>query len=54
MYHYWRMWLKTLGIYDWIIIYYHGLDPARYYTLPNFAWDAMLLKAGVEIDMIYD
>ena len=33
---------------------YYGLDPAHYYTLPNFAWDAMLLKSGVVIDMIYD
>ena len=23
---------------------YYGLDPAHYFTLPNFAWDAMLLK----------
>ena len=28
---------------------YYGLDPAHYFTLPNFAWDAMLLKTGVEI-----
>ena len=31
---------------------YYGLDPAHYYTLPNFALDAMLLKAGVLVDMI--
>ena len=31
---------------------YSGLDPAPYYTLPNFALDAMLLKAGVLVDMI--
>ena len=29
---------------------YYSLDPAHYSTLPNFAWDAMLLKTGVEID----
>ena len=23
---------------------YYELDPAHYYTLPNFAWDAMLKK----------
>ena len=23
---------------------HYGLDPAHYYTLPNFAWDAMLKK----------
>ena len=33
---------------------YYGLDPAHYYTLPNFAWGAMLLKTGVELDQIHD
>ena len=33
---------------------YYGLDPAYYYTLPNFAFDAMLKMTGVEIDLIYD
>ena len=33
---------------------YYGLDPAYYYTLPNFAWDAMLLQTGITIDMAYD
>ena len=33
---------------------YYGLDPAHYYTLPHFAWDAMLLKTGVEPDHIHD
>jgi len=28
------------------------LDPALDYTLPNFALDAMLSKAGVLVDMI--
>ena len=32
---------------------YH-LDPAHYFTLPNFAWDAMLLKTGIRLDLIYD
>ena len=27
--------------------------PAHYYTLPNFALDAMLSKAGMVIDKIY-
>ena len=31
---------------------YYGLDPAHYYTLPNFAWDAMLLKTDVVIEPI--
>ena len=33
---------------------YYGLDPAHYFTLPNFAWDAMLLKTGVEINPLTD
>ena len=33
---------------------YYGLDPAHYFTLPNFSWDAMLLKTGVVIDPITD
>ena len=33
---------------------YYGLDPANYYTLPNFAFDAMLKMTGVEIDLLYD
>ena len=33
---------------------YYGLDPAHYYTLPNFAWDAMLLKTGITLEQIHD
>ena len=32
----------------------YGLDPAYYYTWPNFAFDAMLKLAGVQIDLVYD
>ena len=32
----------------------YELDPAHYYTLPNFAWDAMLLKTGICLDLIYN
>ena len=31
---------------------YYGLDPAHYFTLPNFAWDAMLLKTDIQIEPI--
>ena len=31
---------------------YYGLDPAHYFTLPNFAWDAMLYKTEVMIEPI--
>ena len=33
---------------------YYELDPAHYYTLPNFGWDAMLLKTGVNLELIHD
>ena len=33
---------------------YYGLDPVYYYTLPNFAFDAMLKLTGIEIDLVYD
>ena len=33
---------------------YYGLDPAHYFTLPNFAWDAMLLKTGVILEPFAD
>ena len=32
----------------------YGLDPAHYITLPNFSWDAMLLKTGMELELIHD
>ena len=33
---------------------YYALDPVYYYTLPNFAFDAMLKPTGIEIDLVYD
>ena len=33
---------------------YYRLDPVYYYTLPNFAFDAMLKLTGIEIDLVYD
>ena len=33
---------------------YYQLDPAHYFTLPNFSWDAMLLKTGVVIEPLTD
>ena len=32
----------------------YELDPAHYYTLPNFAWDAMLVKTGIELELLHD
>ena len=33
---------------------YYGLDPVYYYTLPNFAFDAMLKLTSIEIDLVYN
>ncbi len=33
---------------------YYKLDPAHFYTLPNFAWEAMLLKTDIELELIHD
>ena len=33
---------------------YYGLDPAHYYTLPNYAWDVMLKMTAVELEQIHD
>ena len=32
----------------------YGLDPAHYYTSPGLVWDAMLKKAGVELELLTD
>eukprot|EP01047_Picozoa_sp_COSAG01_P085889 COSAG01_NODE_19068_length_1032_cov_11.931404_1_plen_102_part_00 len=37
-----------------ICLEYYELDPAHYYTTPNFAWDAMLKKTGVELELLTD
>ena len=39
---------------DMSCLSYYGLDPVYYYTLPNFAFDAMLKLTSVEIDLVYD
>ena len=36
------------------IEYYDGLDPANYISAPSLAWDALLKKTGVELDLISD
>ena len=33
---------------------HYGLDPVYDYTLPNFAFDAMLKLTGIEIDLVYN
>lgn len=37
-----------------VSLLYYELDPAHYFTLPGYAWDAMLLKTGIELDLISD
>ena len=32
---------------------YYGLDPAYYMALPNVAWDAMLKKISIVIDLVH-
>ena len=33
---------------------YYELDPAHYFTTPNFAWDCMLKKTGVKLELLTD
>ena len=33
---------------------YYKLDPAHYYTLPGYAWDAMLLMTDIKLDLLSD
>ena len=34
-----------------ICLDYYGLDPAHYFTTPNLAWDALLKKTGVKLQL---
>lgn len=31
-----------------------GLDPTHYYNTPGLAWDALLKKTGVELELLTD
>ena len=33
---------------------YYGLDPANYISAPSLAWDAMLLKTGIKLELMSD
>ena len=33
---------------------YYKLDPANYISAPSLAWDAMLYKAGIELELVSD
>ncbi|XP_067215244.1 uncharacterized protein [Linepithema humile] len=32
----------------------YGLDPAQYYTLPGYTWDAMLKHTGIKFELLTD
>ena len=32
----------------------YELDPAHYYSSPGLSWDALLKKAGVELELLTD
>jgi len=32
----------------------YGLDPTHYYTSPGLSWDALLKKAGVQLEQLTD
>lgn len=32
----------------------YGLDPVLWYTMPNFALDAMLKLTGIKLDLVFD
>ena len=37
-----------------VCLNYYGLDPANYLSAPSIAWDAMLLKTDIKLDLISD
>ena len=51
MFYYWQMYLKNL---EKPCIQYYELDPSNYISAPSCAWDAMLLKTDIELDLIMD
>ena len=30
----------------------YELDPSHHFTLPGYAWDAMLSKTGIELELV--
>ena len=33
---------------------YYNLDPAHYFSCPGFAWDAMLMMTGINLELLTD
>ena len=49
MYCCWSIYLRIFGI-----VASRGLDPAYYYILPDFMWDAMLKHTRVNFELLID
>ena len=43
----------AFGNFRHLCMKYYGLDPACYMTLLNFAWDAMLKKIEISLDLVH-
>ena len=44
----------VFGNFRSLCMKYYGLDPAYYLTLSRFAWDAMLEKIQITLDLVHD
>ncbi|XP_071578601.1 uncharacterized protein [Temnothorax nylanderi] len=49
-----RFSVRTLGEYSDLCVASYGLDPAYYYTLPGFTWDAMLKHTCINFELLTD
>ena len=43
-----------LSIFEKTCLEYYNLEPLTYFTLPHYAWNAMLLKTGIKLELISD
>ena len=51
------MWDLIVSVPDNCLSFYlrqYGLDPANYNTSPGLAWDSLLKKTGVELELLTD
>ena len=47
-------WLMLLKKFRGMCLNQYGLDPVFWYTVPNFAFDAMLKLTGIKLDLVFD
>ncbi|XP_063223272.1 uncharacterized protein LOC134531497 [Bacillus rossius redtenbacheri] len=40
--------------FRFVCLQHYSLDPAHYITAPSLAWDALLIKTGVRLDLVTD